>query len=137
MELTYQEKKVHQTTMGLSEAIISVAQFEFTLEKWEEVEIDIRAAEDRETDLIKQLDKLKEQNTTAEENIETEDIELTVQDDTQCIDGYLKDLEEALDGEEKQKASIRAAGPTEKTLKDARYIFKVQFKIGKLELERS
>ncbi|VDI10876.1 kinesin family member 26 [Mytilus galloprovincialis] len=124
MELTYQEKKVHQAATGLCEAIISVAQFEFTMEQWTVVEVDIRAAENMESALIKELDKLKDQNTTAEENVETEDNELTVPDDTQSVDGILKDLGEALDEVEQQKASMTASGPTEKTLKNARYIFK-------------
>ncbi|XP_063425534.1 DNA ligase 1-like [Mytilus trossulus] len=124
MELSYKEKNVHQAATGLSEAIIRVAEFKFTLEQWTEVEIDIRAAEDRETDLIKQLDKLKDQNTTAEENVMTEDNELTVPDDTQSVDDILRDLGESLDEVEQHKASMTASGPTEKTLKNARYVFK-------------
>ncbi|XP_071127561.1 uncharacterized protein [Mytilus edulis] len=110
MELTYQEKKVHQAANGLCEAIISVAQFEFTLEQWTVVEVDIREAEDMESALIKELDKLKDQNTTAEENIETDDNVLTVPDDTQCVDDILKDLGEALNEVEQQRVPMRAAG---------------------------
>ncbi|XP_063427031.1 uncharacterized protein LOC134710587 [Mytilus trossulus] len=124
MEMSSQEERVHQTAGVLCEAIISVASFNFTLEQWEVVEVDIRAAEDRESALIKQLDKLKDQNTTAEENVETEDNELTLQDDNQCVDDILKDLGEALDEVEQQNASMTAAGPTEKTMKDDRYVFK-------------
>lgn len=50
-----QEEKVHQAAAVLCEAIISVATFKFTLEQWEVVEIDIRATEDRESALIKEL----------------------------------------------------------------------------------
>ncbi|XP_076113695.1 uncharacterized protein LOC143081946 [Mytilus galloprovincialis] len=124
MELTYQEKKVHQAATGLCEAIISVAQFEFTLEQWTVVEVDIRAAEDMESALINELDKLKDQITTAEENIETDDNELTVPDDTQGADDILKDLGEALDEVEQQRVPMRTAGSTEKTLKNTRYVFK-------------
>ncbi|XP_063427177.1 DNA ligase 1-like [Mytilus trossulus] len=119
-----QEEKVHQAAGVLCEAIISVATFRFTLEQWEIVEVDIRAAEDRESALMKELDKLKDQNTTAEENIETDDNELTVPDDTQCVEDILKDLGEELDEVEQQKTLMTAAEPTEKTLKDARYVLK-------------
>ncbi|VDI66667.1 Hypothetical predicted protein [Mytilus galloprovincialis] len=44
MELTSQEEKENQAATGLRKAIISVATFKFTLEEWEVVEADIRAA---------------------------------------------------------------------------------------------
>ncbi|VDI50939.1 Hypothetical predicted protein [Mytilus galloprovincialis] len=97
-----QEEKVHQTAAVLCEAIVSVASFHFTLEQWEVVEVDIRAAEGRESELLKEL----------------------VPDDTQCVDDILKDLGETLDKVEQQKTSMTAAEPTEKTTKDARYVFK-------------
>lgn len=44
MELTSQEEKENQAATGLRKAFISVATFKFTLEEWEVVETDIRAA---------------------------------------------------------------------------------------------
>ncbi|VDI50938.1 Hypothetical predicted protein [Mytilus galloprovincialis] len=107
-----QEEKVHQTAAVLCEAIVSVASFDSLLNMG------------RVEGLFLNLDKLKDQTTTAEENTETEDIEFTVPDDTQCVDDILKDLGETLDKVEQQKTSMTAAEPTEKTTKDARYVFK-------------
>ncbi|CAG2246057.1 unnamed protein product [Mytilus edulis] len=102
------EEKVHKVVAGFSEAIICVATFEFTYEQWANVEGDIRAAEDRESALIKELDKLKEHGTTEKEDLEREEYGLKVQDDTGNISDELKDLDEALDVAEQQMASIRS-----------------------------
>ncbi|VDH95805.1 Hypothetical predicted protein [Mytilus galloprovincialis] len=102
------EEKVHKVVAGFSEAIICVATFEFTYEQWANVEGDIRAAEDRESALIKELDKLKEHGTTEKEDLEREEYGLKVQDDTGDISDELKDLDEALDVAEQQMASIRS-----------------------------
>ncbi|XP_071148822.1 nucleolar protein 58-like [Mytilus edulis] len=102
------EEKVHKVVAGFSEAIICVGTFEFTYEQWANVEGDIRAAEDRESALIKELDKLKEHGTTEKEELEREEYGLNVQDDTGDISDELKDLDEALDVAEQQMASIRS-----------------------------
>ncbi|XP_052103647.1 cylicin-1-like [Mytilus californianus] len=107
--IAQEDEKENQAVAGLCEAILSVAVFEFTFEQWEVVEEDIRAAEDRETALIKELDKLKEQNTTEKQTIKGEENELKVQDDTQSVANELRDLEEEMDAAE-QDASMRAAG---------------------------
>ncbi|CAC5381975.1 unnamed protein product [Mytilus coruscus] len=56
---------------GERTAIFRVAVFEFTLEKWEDVETDIQAAETKEAVLKKELDKKK--SKTKKESKKTEE----------------------------------------------------------------